>query len=38
VPVHVAQEAALNAIGVSEDDRSSIFAKNFNRLFPDGFD
>lgn len=33
-PVHAAQEAALRAIGVSEEDRALIFAGNFDRLLP----
>jgi hypothetical protein len=33
-PVFEAQSAALDAIGVSQDDRAKIFGGNFERLFP----
>ncbi len=33
-PIHAAQEAALRAAGVSDDDRARIFGGNFDRLFP----
>ena len=33
-PVHDAQVAALDAIGVGEDDRAKILGGNFERLFP----
>jgi predicted TIM-barrel fold metal-dependent hydrolase len=33
-PIHAAQEAALRAAGVSDDDRAKIFGGNFDRLFP----
>jgi uncharacterized protein len=33
-PVYAAQEAALSALGVSEEDRALIFSGNFDRLFP----
>jgi predicted TIM-barrel fold metal-dependent hydrolase len=32
--IHAAQEAALHAAGVPEDDRAQIFGGNFDRLFP----
>jgi hypothetical protein len=35
-PIHAAQEAALRAEGVSEEDRAKIFGGNFERLFPVG--
>jgi predicted TIM-barrel fold metal-dependent hydrolase len=34
VPVHDAQRAALDAIGVSAGDRAKILGGNFERLFP----
>jgi hypothetical protein len=33
-PVHDAQVAALDALGVGEDDRAKILGANFERLFP----
>ena len=33
-PVHDAQVAALDAIGVEENDRAKILGANFERLFP----
>jgi predicted TIM-barrel fold metal-dependent hydrolase len=33
-PIYDAQERALRAIGVSDEDRQKILAGNFDRLFP----
>jgi predicted TIM-barrel fold metal-dependent hydrolase len=33
-PVHAAQDAAVRAVGVPDEDREKIFGGNFNRLFP----
>ena len=33
-PIHDAQVAALDAIGIAEDARRAIFGGNFERLFP----
>ena len=34
VAVHQAQRAALDAIGMSTDDRAKVMGGNFERLFP----
>ena len=33
-PIYDAQESALRAIGVSDEDRAVILGGNFDRLFP----
>jgi predicted TIM-barrel fold metal-dependent hydrolase len=34
-PIHATQEAALRAIGLSDENRAKILAANFDRLLPD---